>query len=791
MGWFRRAEPEQGQATVPPPVVPPRAHWLLRLTGLARPSSATPSAAATASGWHPQPDATAPSSRRVGLIARLPWKWRVAVLLPAFALLFVVIGFCASFLYYTMAFPDLIALRHKERSPVIRILARDGEVIGERGAAHDYTPLDLLPAHVVGAVVATEDRRFYEHWGIDPWGLTRAAFANLRARRFVQGGSTLTQQLAKNLFLTSERSLERKLEELALAFWLELRLSKQDILELYLNRVYFGAGAYGVEAAAQRYFEKSARALTIPEAAVIAGLLKAPSRYSPAASPGAARGRARVVLSKMRDAGLLSPEETEAALSQSVRFADPHHGRAITGFEYAIDHVLERLPPIVGAGHAEFIVETTIDAAMQRRAVASVQRTLSRQGEIANATQGSLVVLDTEGGIRALVGGRSYAESQFNRAVKARRQPGSAFKPFVYLAALEAGLTPDTVAHDLPVMIGQWSPRNDNGQYLGAVTLRQGLSQSINTVAVRLQQDVGTGRVINTAQRLGIRAPLQADATLALGTSEVALLDLTSAYAAFANGGRKSEPHIIRRVRLSSGRLLSEPQATRSTQVVAPQHVGAMNDMLNAALVAGTGRRAALPAHPAAGKTGTTQDFRDAWFVGYTAHLVGGVWIGNDNGRAMTNVRGGSLPAEIWREVMGPAHEGRAPIALPGTLSVAATPREPAPDRRPPAGPPIEPVRPSLSPAVFAPPLARTPPPAGGEPLPPSRQHRPPPLPTGRADQFSARTPLVPRDRIDPAFVARMTGLGDPDVAAEAASQAQPGPTRRPPPDGMMALGRR
>ena len=614
------------------------------------------------------------------------WRWKLRVFVVA-PIVIGMLGAAAAgllFVHYSLAFPDPLSLRLKERAPIIRVLAADGSVLAERGTAHDYVPLDLLPRHVTDAVVATEDRRFYDHRGVDPWGLLRATFANLRARRYVQGGSTLTQQLAKNLFLTSERTINRKLEELALSFWLEMRLGKSDILELYLNRVYFGAGAYGIEAAAQRYFDKSARLLSVGEAAVVAGLLKAPSKYSPLASPGAARNRGRVVLKKMLAAHVITAEVEAAASRKIVRFATAKPAKDNNGAEYAIDFVLERLPPLLGNGHAAVIVETTLDPVLQQRAQAVVQQTLAREGPAALASQAAVTILNNEGGIVALIGGKSYAESQYNRAVKSRRQPGSAFKPFVYLAAIEAGMTPETIVYDAPITIDNWSPRNDNGQYRGPVTLRTGLAQSINTVAARLQQDLGYNKIVAVARRLGISSELRFGPTLALGTSEVSLVELTGGYTAFANGGRKVEPHIVNRVLLSSGRVLfARPKLTLATAIAA-SHVGAMNDMLNAALVNGTGRRAALLLHPAAGKTGTTQDYRDAWFVGYTAHLTCGVWIGNDHGASMNNVRGGSLPALIWHDIMVAAHQHRPVAPLPGTRApIVLRQPEPVPSPQP------------------------------------------------------------------------------------------------------------
>lgn len=578
----------------------------------------------------------------------------------------------AMLIYYTIAFPDPLSVRGKETAPIIRIVARDGTLIAKRGAAHDYMPIDMIPKHVVDAVVATEDRRFFKHWGLDPAGLLRAAFANLRAGRFVQGGSTLTQQLAKNLFLTSERTLSRKLDEVALAFWLEVRLSKREILELYLNRVYFGSGTYGVEAASQRYFDKSVRALSVAEAALIAGLLKAPSKFAPTSNKQAAMTRTYSVLSKMEAAGVIDHATHRRARLERIRFANFKEARGTTGFEYAIDLALEKLPPILGTEYSEMIVETTIDALLQKYANAALQSMLDGRGKTMNAGQAALITLDHDGGIRAMIGGRSYAESQFNRATKARRQPGSVFKPFVYLTALESGMKPDTITYDLPLTIDGWSPRNDNNRHVGALTLRQALAQSVNTVAVRLATDAGLSAVARTAQRLGVQSELRQDASMALGTSEVTLLELVGAYGSLSVGGQQVEPHIIRRVRLNTGRVLYARGATPQRRVVGVAEVGALNDMLNAALVAGTGRRAALPQHPAAGKTGTTQDFRDAWFIGYTAHMTTGVWIGNDDGTPMREVMGGNLPAQIWRSVMLEAHKNLTPTALPGTSPIDA-----------------------------------------------------------------------------------------------------------------------
>ena len=735
-----------------------------------------------------------PTAKKHGLVrrlfARLPLKIRVLILVPAAGGLAGASALLTMMVYYTVTFPHPLSMRSKERAPVIRILARDGSVLAERGTAADYMPIDLLPRHVQGAVVATEDHRFYDHYGLDPIGLVRAFFTNIRAGRVAQGGSTLTQQLAKNLFLTSDRTMSRKFEELGLALWLELRLSKKDILELYLNRVYFGGGAYGIEAASQRYFDKSARELTIAEAALIAGLLKAPSKYSPAASPGAARARSRVVLAKMLEAGVITPEDERKALEDRMVFFEPKSQKDTSGVEYAVDFILERMPQLLDGGHAEVVVETTLDANLQRRANEIVGKALAKQGVGLGASQAAVAVLDTDGGIRALVGGRNYAESQFNRAVKARRQPGSSFKPFVYLAALESGMTPDTITYDLPLTIGTWAPRNDNGQYVGEITLRKALAQSINTVAVRLNQSVGRGKTIETAHRLGVRSDLRDGPSLPLGTSEVTLLEMTGAYGVFGNGGTAIEPHAIRRVRMSSGRVLFARDIPRTEQIVDPLNVGAMNDMLNFALVSGTGKRAGIADHPAAGKTGTTQDFRDAWFIGYTSHLTGGVWIGNDDGRPMNRAMGGGLPAEIWRQIMEVAHEGKAPLALPGTAQQPGSGSSPQISQLP-WMPPVEAT--SRTPRVDRIP-EKLPWVAGNaalrSPTPPAL---PPSQPVAQAEallqgriRIALPPPVHPQASIDDDFVAKAIADAEiQDVQRVAATE----PSLPARPRGMMSLG--
>ena len=570
----------------------------------------------------------------------------------------------AAVVYFLARVPDPVLATLDDRPPNITILAADGSVLAERGLRRGHIRVEALPDHLIKAVMATEDRRFYHHFGIDPLGLVRAVYRNLRAGAVVEGGSTITQQLAKNLFLKPERTLTRKLEELIYAVWLEQRFTKDEILELYLNRVYFGGGTYGVEAAARHYFGISARHVTVPQAAVLAGLLKAPSRYAPTRSVTLASARADQVLANMVDAGFLTEDQAAKAAALPLKLRAKGDD---TGYPYAVDWVAELLPEYIGEQDGDLIVDTTIDAALQSVAQEKLRQLIDTEGRALNASEGAVVVLDPNGGVKALVGGRSYTMSPYDRALKSLRQPGSAFKPFVYLAALESGYTPDSVAYDGPVNIGGWKPENYTDDYKGKVTLRYGMAHSLNTVAARLTAEVGPWRVVRTARRLGINSELHSQPSIALGTGEVTLLELAGAYAPFANGGQRVLPHVITRIRNSDGKVLYRRRNSTAGQVVALHYVGAMNDMLNAVLVRGTGKRAAIPGHVAAGKTGTTQNSRDAWFVGYTAHYVTGVWIGNDDGARMKKVTGGTLPAALWHDIMLYAHQDKQPLPLPGT----------------------------------------------------------------------------------------------------------------------------
>ena len=551
-----------------------------------------------------------------------------------------------------------------EREPGIMLLAADGSVLAERGAFFgDAVRIDELPPYVPQAIIAIEDRRFYSHFGVDPLGIARAIYTNYRAGATVQGGSTITQQLAKNLFLKPERTLERKLQEVVLAVWLESKFSKDEILQLYMNRVYFGAGATGIDKAAQKFFGKSARDVNLAEAAVLAAVLKAPSRYNPIASTERANERAREVLNDMVKSGFITKAEADATRGVEARAPGSTY---ISAKRYVVDWVSESLPDLIGELKDSVVVETTIDPNLQDLAEKSLRAEIDANGKKLNATQAAVVVMDTTGAVRAMIGGRSYIQSQFNRAVKARRQPGSSFKPFVYLAAIDAGMTPKTVKIDEPVTFGNWSPENYKNKHIGPVTLTEALAKSINTVAAKLAVEVGPENVAATARRLGIASPLVDNASIALGTSEVSLLEMTGAYVPFANGGTGVLPHTITRITTREGKVLYERTGGGPGQVVTFESLGAMNYMMRQVVEDGTGRAAIIEGHETGGKTGTSQDYRDAWFLGYTSHLVTGVWVGNDNNSPTKNVTGGSMPARIFAAIMRPAHAQLDSVPLPG-----------------------------------------------------------------------------------------------------------------------------
>ena len=568
--------------------------------------------------------------------------------------------------------PPIQSLEIPKRPPSVLILGDNGATLATRGdMGGAAVPIGELPDYVPNAFIAIEDRRFYSPRGVDPLGITRALVADVIHHGTAQGGSTITQQLAKNLFLTQERTVTRKLQEIVLALWLEHKYSKRQILELYLNRVYFGAGAYGIEGASQRYFGKSARHLSLPEAAMLAGLVQAPSRLAPNRNPHGAERRAAIVLADMAELKMIAPGAAKLALAHPAHAIKPPAAGSVN---YVADWVMDAVNDLIGKFDDDIVVDTTIDPVLQNAAERALADTLNAKGERLNIGEGALVAMTPDGVVRALVGGRDYGQSQFNRAVDAKRQPGSAFKPFVYLTALEHGLTPDTVREDAPIAVKGWRPENYERQYLGPVTLRQALAESLNTVSVRLTLEFTPQAVVRTAYRLGIASILEPNASIALGTSEVSPLELVSAYATFANGGIAVTPHVVERIRSADGKTLYGRAQQPLGRIVDARYVGMMNTMLHETLLSGTARAASLPGWQAAGKTGTSQDFRDAWFIGYTSRLVAGVWLGNDDNTPTKHAVGGGVPVEIWSRFMRAALAGQAAAALPGAAPSLAEP---------------------------------------------------------------------------------------------------------------------
>jgi penicillin-binding protein 1A len=565
----------------------------------------------------------------------LLWAGMTALLLVA-----AFIGYCA----FTLPLSGGLAT---QPTPAAVVLAADnGQVFAARGVSRgERVAVDQLPPDLVHAVVAIEDRRFYDHHGIDLRGILRAAWHNLSDEGSPQGASTITQQLVRMNYLSSERSLRRKVQEAMLALWLEARLGKDEILARYLNTAYFGAGAYGIDAAAQRYFGKKAGSLTLSEAAMLAGLVRAPSQLAPNRNPEAARHRADTVLDAMVAAGYLDPARAAAARAHPAKLAVPPE--TPPGQNYFADTAETELKRLVGSLPMDMAVDTTLDPRLQEAAERIVGRWLEREGTRRHVGQAALIALAPDGAVLALVGGRDYAQSQFNRAVQARRQPGSLFKIFVYLAAFNAGYTPDSVIVDQPVSIGDWEPKNFEPGYQGPVTLRTAFAQSINTVSVQLTQAVGVQHVIDIAKSLGVQTELPAVPSLALGSAEVTLLDMTAAMDAIAVNTKSIEPYTIRRIRAGA----RAPLYTRPETVAERPgwNRNALVQLLEGVINNGTGRAARL-GRRAGGKTGTTQDYRDAWFVGFTADIVVGVWVGNDDSSPMDRVVGGDLPAKIWHD---------------------------------------------------------------------------------------------------------------------------------------------
>ena len=561
-------------------------------------------------------------------------------------------------------------------------LDRYGNRVGDRGTRiNDTVPLEEFPDHLIKAVLATEDRRFYEHFGIDVAGTFRAIGANARAGGVVQGGSSITQQLAKNLFLNNERTLERKVKEAFLAVWLETRLTKKEILKLYLDRAYLGGGSYGVDAAAQYYFNKSVRDVNLQESAMLAGLFKAPTRFAPHVNLAAARARANTVLDNLVESGMMTEGQVYGARRNPAKTVDRRDEETPNYYlDYAfreVQGIVDNLPPSVS--ERVFVVRTGLDINIQRAMDIALNESLRQFGRDYNVSQGAMVLMEPNGVIRALTGGRDYGESQFNRATDSQRQPGSSFKPYTYATALMNGFKPTSIIVDSPVCIGNWCPRNYSGGYSGAVTLITAITNSINIIPVKLSIALGNGnakigraKIVETAHKMGIRSPLPDTPSLPLGADGVTVLEHTAAYATFPNGGKAVERHSTLEMRTAGGNLVwsFERDGKKPVQVLPPQVAADMVMMMNNAVENGTGRRAQLDGIKTAGKTGTTSAWRDAWFMGYTGNFVCGIWLGNDDYSPTRNMTGGTLPALTWHKVMAYAHQGveiKPLIGLKGT----------------------------------------------------------------------------------------------------------------------------
>lgn len=561
--------------------------------------------------------------------------------------------------WYARELPDLIDNPKFERKASITVLANDGSVIARYGDIKGKNiSADHIPKNLANAILATEDRRFYYHFGLDPIGLVRAVVVNLTRKGVVQGGSTITQQLAKNLFLSQERTLKRKIQEAMLALWLEHELTKDEILASYMNRVYLGAGTYGVEAASRVYFGKDVENLTLQQDAILAGLLKAPSRYSPQSNPKAAEDRAKVVLGAMVDAGFITEKEAKRAASTKL---DKDGITAIgQSSHYFSDWIADSLDDVIGVPKEDIIVETTMDPDVQEATATVLKNSVEQNGKKFNVTQAASVVLRPDGSIVALVGGVDYNKSQYNRATQGLRQPGSSFKPFVYLAAIEKGATEDTPVYDAPLAIGKYKPQNFGNKYYGDIRLIDALTLSLNTVAVRLAQAVGVDSVINVARRMGITADLEPNLSLALGSSEVPMIQMAQAYATINSGGYAVQAYGIKKIKTGKGKVLFEYEPEPAPRVFRGGDIQILTNMMMSVIQNGTGQ-AAIAGFFEAGKTGTSQDYRDAWFDGFTRDYVAVVWFGNDNNASMKSMTGGAVPARAWRDIIVAAKADKTP----------------------------------------------------------------------------------------------------------------------------------
>lgn len=581
----------------------------------------------------------------------------------------------AVLLWTVLALPSIDRLYDQNPNPGIVIHDSNGEIINTYGSVYGrYLKYDEVPKDLIDAILATEDRNFFYHLGFDPIGLTRAMLANISAGKVVQGGSTLTQQIAKNLFLSSERTYSRKFKELLMAMKLEYFFSKEELLEIYINRVYLGAGTFGVDAASQRYFAKSATKMNLAESAILTGLLKAPSRFAPTSSPERAKDRALQILVNMQDADYIDEKRRNEAKQWLKDFAAKKAVPSSNNYYYT-DWILDEIPRYIGEINEDIVVVTTMSQSMQKQAAEAIEKAIDAEAEKKGATQAALMAMTSDGAVKAMMGGTSYSKTQFNRAVQSKRQPGSAFKLFVYLSAFEQGAFPDMQVMDEPISIRGWSPKNYGGKYKGLVSLREAVALSINTVAVRMGEFYGRNNIVAMARSLGVTSPLEPVRSLALGSYEITLKEMVTAFAHLASSGLAVEPYGITKISNKRGDVLYERKDTVPARVLSKEVVAMGNSVFSGVIQYGTARRAAI-GRPAAGKTGTTSDYKDAWFVGYTPQLVAGVWVGNDEATSMKRISGGNLPAAIWGDFMRqamagysvqplPMAAGRTPEALP------------------------------------------------------------------------------------------------------------------------------
>ncbi len=619
-----------------------------------------------------------PIPRSAGRRAQPFWRRRFVVITLASvagSLAAALIGAHVYFFHDLPKIPAKDVLWTLGREPSVRLLDRDGAIIATRGPFYgEAIQAGELPAHLIYAFIATEDRRFWEHDGVDYRAVMRAIVANWRAGRVTQGGSTITQQLAKNLFLSSDRTLKRKVQEARLASQLERRLTKPEILNLYLNRVYLGGRSYGVDAAARRYFGKPAKDVSLAEAAMLAGLPKAPSRFDPSRNIADSQERAQLVLTNMLDAGYIAPEQQAAAEAAPATVLQQEDEALAANIGYAFDLAMEEVQSLLPVLPPDMVIRTSLDSALQRSAEGAIEETLEAEGAAANIEQAAVVALDDQGGMIVIVGGRSYDASKFNRATQAQRQPGSAYKTLLYAAAFEKGVRPGALYVDEPVRFpdwDDWAPRNYGGGYRGAMSLREAFKRSVNTISAKLVVEIGPDAVVELSERFGVRAPLAPVPSIALGSQEVSLLDLTQSYAVFANQGRRHSPHLVTAIEDTRGATLYQRPTIEPQQVYDPELSRQVAGFLRSVVVDGTGQRARVEGVDVAGKTGTSQDWRDAWFVGFSSKITAGVWVGNDDDSPMNEVTGGGAPAQIWNLFMTAAHEAEEEAAAP--LDVAET----------------------------------------------------------------------------------------------------------------------